>query len=306
MIFLATLKQMIILFIFVTIGYIFNRKKYFPAKTDEVIAKLENNLLMPALIINTFYMQCTIENLSKKYSIFVAGIIVLTITVGIAYGLAKIFGNDDYTRKIYRYSFAFPNIGFMGIAVVQGIGGEELLFDYMIFTLPYNLLIYSIGITWLLPSVEQGSFNLGNLKNPLFGAMAIGIALGLVAIPIPTTVQTALSALSSAMSPLAMLLTGYVIAKFDVKELLKIQKVYGAVLFRLIIIPVLIYAVFYLFRIPNNIMIPTICALAMPMGLNTVVIPTAYGLNVDLGASMALVSSVAAIATIPLIFALIL
>ena len=46
-----------------------------------------------------------------------------------------------------------------------------------------------------------------------------------------------------------------------------------------------------------------ICAVAMPMGLNTVVIPAAYGEDTSAGASMALISSVLSIGTIPLVFA---
>ena len=44
----------------------------------------------------------------------------------------------------------------------------------------------------------------------------------------------------------------------------------------------------------------------MPLGLNTVVIPAAYGKDTSIPAGMALVSHVLSIATIPLIIAILL
>jgi len=304
--FYTTIQQMFILFIFICIGYICNKKMFLAPNTDESLAKLENNILMPALILNTFISQCTIKTLSQKWEIFIWGILILAGTLVVSHLLAKIFREDAYTENIFRYSFAFPNIGFMGIAVIQGIGGADLLFDYMIFTLPYNLFIYSIGVTWLLPGNGSQKFQLKKLINPMFTAMAIGTILGLLAPPIPQVVMGSISSLSACMSPLAMILTGYVIAKFNVLELLKNKKVYIASILRLIAIPLLTYSVLIVLNVSHNIILPAICALAMPMGLNTIVIPIAHKLDVTLGASMALISSVAAVITIPIVFMLIL
>ena len=304
--FYTTIQQMLILFIFICIGYVCNKKMFLTQNTDESMAKLENNILMPALILNTFISQCTVKTLSQKWEIFLWGSIILAVTLIISCLLGKIFGEDAYTENVFRYSFAFPNIGFMGIAVIQGIGGADLLFDYMIFTLPYNLFIYSIGVTWLLPGKGTRKFDFKKLINPMFAAMAIGTALGLLAVPMPQIIMGSISSLSACMSPLAMILTGYVIAKFNVIELLKIKKVYIASVIRLIYIPLLAYSILNVLNISNVIILPAICALAMPMGLNTIVIPTAHKLDVTLGASMALISSVAAVITIPIVFMLIL
>jgi predicted permease len=51
-------------------------------------------------------------------------------------------------------------------------------------------------------------------------------------------------------------------------------------------------------------MLCTVCSLAMPLGLNTIVIPNAYGRDTTVAASMALISHMASVGTIPLIFML--
>ena len=62
---------------------------------------------------------------------------------------------EDYMRKIYKYSFAVANFSFMGNAVVLGIFGEGVLFDYMIFTLPRCLYVYSFGTASLIPKTKE-------------------------------------------------------------------------------------------------------------------------------------------------------
>lgn len=44
------------------------------------------------------------------------------------------------------------NIAFMGNAVVEGIFGNDILFDYLMFTLPINLFLNSIGASMALIS----------------------------------------------------------------------------------------------------------------------------------------------------------
>lgn len=44
------------------------------------------------------------------------------------------------------------NIAFMGNAVVEGIFGNDILFDYLMFTLPINLFLNNIGASMALIS----------------------------------------------------------------------------------------------------------------------------------------------------------
>ena len=61
-----------------------------------------------------------------------------------------------------------------------------------------------------------------------------------------------------------------------------------------------------LFNADSGVIKVTLCATAMPLGLNTVVFPAAFGGDTTPGASMALVSHLMSVITIPIMFALIL
>lgn len=302
-VFSASFNQMLVLFTFMALGYFLNFKGILPLNTSLALSRLETNVLVPCLVFNTFYKYCTVENISVKWLYIVYGAVLTIVSVLIAVFLSKLFSKDDYLRKIYTYSFAVANFSFMGNAVVLGIFGEDVLFDYMIFTLPLCLYVYSYGTASLKPD-NDSKLSIKMFMNPICLAMLFGAIAGLVKLTIPKFLVTAISSAGACMSPLAMMLTGFVVANFSIKRLAKVWRIYVASVLRLIILPLLFVLVLKLLKTDSSVIMLTLCATAMPLGLNTVVFPAAYGGDTTPGASMALISHLMSIITIPIMFTL--
>jgi predicted permease len=305
-VFSATLNQMFVLFTFMALGYFLNFKGILPLNTSIAVSRLETNVLVPCLVFNTFYKYCTVENVSQKWSYIVYGTIITVVSILIGIFLSKLFAKDNYLQKIYTYSFAVANFSFMGNAVVLGIFGEDVLFDYMIFTLPLCLYVYSFGTASLIPKKEneKSKFSFKVFLNPICISMFLGAVAGLTKMYIPPFLLTAISSAGACMSPLAMILTGFVVANFSIKKLATVKRIYLASLLRLIVLPLIFVFALKLAGTNDTIVMLTLCATAMPLGLNTVVFPAAYGGDTTPGASMALISHLMSIITIPIMFAL--
>lgn len=153
-IFSSVIFQIAVLFSFILIGFILCRLNLLPRETSEVLSKLENKIFMPAVVINTFRTNCTVKNITEKWVFIAYSTAILAFCIAAAFVIAHFLGKTPYLRKIYRYSIAVSNFGFVGTAMVSGIYGAESmeLFDYLMFTLPLNLFTYSIGIAWLVPN----------------------------------------------------------------------------------------------------------------------------------------------------------
>lgn len=303
-VFTATLNQMLVLFIFMALGFFLNKKRLLPLDDSVVLSKLETYAFVPCLVFSVFYKYCTVENFKQKWTYMLYGAAVMAVSLPIGIVLAKFFAKDGYLKKIYTYSFAVANFSFMGNAVVLGVFGEKVLFDYMIFTLPLNLYVYSIGTASLIPTEKGGKFSVKTFVNPIFIALILGAVCGLLSVPLPKFITTAISSAGACMSPLAMLLTGFVIGGYSLKTLASDKKVYLASVIRLIILPSAFMAVLLLLKTDKDIIRVALCATAMPLGLNTVVFPAAYGGDTTPGAGMALVSHLISIITIPVMFSI--
>ena len=151
MLFQTTLNQMLVLFLFMALGFFLNKKKILPENAAGVLSKLETNVFVPCLVFNIFYKYCTVDNFREKWTYILYGAAIMAISLLIGLFLTRLFTKDAYLTRIYRYSFAVANFSFMGNAVVLGMFGEQILFDYMIFTLPLNLYVYSYGTASLIP-----------------------------------------------------------------------------------------------------------------------------------------------------------
>lgn len=301
-VFFTSFNQMLVMFTFILAGWILKRKHILSDNAGSLLSKLESTILLPALILNTFMNKCTLENLMAKSQLVLYCAVILVVITVFAYWTGKKFSKEAMTERIYRYSFIFSNFGFMGNALVLGIFGQDTLFDYMMFTIPLNIYTFSIGVSWLLPS-EDGRFHIKSLCNPICFALAVGILLGITQVPLPAFLTTAISSTAACMSPIAMLLTGFIIGGYSTRRLLSIKKVYAISLLRLIVIPAAVVLVLQLLHTSYDIILVALCALAMPMGLNTIIFPAAYGGDTNLGASMELVSQALALVTIPVMFA---
>lgn len=305
-VFYATLSPMLVLFICMLTGYILNRKKLLPENSAAVLSKLENYVLVPALIINTFTKYCTVSSLAEQYRLILYCLAALALALAIAIPLSKAFTREAYKRNVYKYALSFGNFSFMGNAIVPAILGEEALYRYMLFILPLNVAVYTWGLIILIPKGEKKQSVFKSLLNPIFVSIIIGAVIGLSGLQtyIPDFVMSAVGNLSACMGPLAMVLTGFVIGGYEIVKLLKDAKVYVAAFLRLIVLPALFIVVLKLLGADRDTLILTLFAYGTPLGLNTVVFPAAYGGDTSTGASMAMISHTLCVITIPLMYTL--
>lgn len=305
MLFEATLNQIALLLLFIIIGYVFAKLRIIPDNTQVVLSKLENILFIPALVLGTFINNFTTEKIEAAWKLLLNCLILEIIIILLSVFLSQLCSKDRYEQSIYRYGLCFSNFGFMGNAVVSALF-PEIFLEYLIYTLPLWTLIY----LWAAPALLIGNENakptikqrLRNLLNPMFVCMIIGMAIGLTQLPMPSFVAPAITAAGNCMSPLAMLLTGMTVAQFKLKDILAIKGVYIVTVQRLILLPLLFLAVLSLWPMEKTFATCTICALSMPLGLNTIIIPGAYGKDVRVASGMALVSHIVSCVTIPIIF----
>lgn len=303
-IFGATLNQAAFLFLLIVVGYVLAKWKFVPDNGHTVLSKLENYIFVPALVMGTFIKNFTVQILGTAWKMLLGSLILNLTMIGISLLFARLLEKKRYDRNICLFGLCFSNFGFMGNAVVSALF-PEIFMEYLLFTLPLWSLIYMWGVPALLlgdegqkPTLAQ---RLKSFLNPMFIGMILGMLIGILQIPLPSFIQTAIGVAGDCMSPIAMLLTGMTVAHFDLGAILKIKSVYWATFLRLIIYPALFLVVLYFVPMPKTFALCGACALAMPAGLTPVIIPGAMGKDTRLASSFALVSHGLCCLTIPLV-----
>ncbi len=143
------------------------------------------------------------------------------------------------------------------------------------------------------------------LINPMFIAMFIGMIIGITGIKLPQWMASVITVSGECMSPIAMLLTGITVSFISLKKTFTDWEIYALSIVRLVIIPLIFVVASRFIPMEHTIFVCGLCSIAMPLGLNTIVVPSAYGKDTNAAAGMALISHLLSCITIPLIFMLI-
>lgn len=311
--FYITSKQMLLMFFLMLLGYILRKKSVIPENSNTVMAKLENYIFVPALSLYTQLTKCTMRTFTENSTLILYGFGLTLGSLILSIPISKLFikrensAEDSYQRNIYKYAMTFGNFGFMGNFIILEVWGNDLYYKYTLFTFLIGVICNSWGLYILVPK-DKGLGMIENIKRgiikPPLLALITGMLLGLSGIAryVPEFMINTFETAGRCQGPIAMLLAGFVIGGYDLKELLLNKKVYIASLFRLILIPAFISLILKASGCSVDVMTLALIAFATPLGLNTIVYPAAYGGDTKTGASMAMVSHTLSVITIPLMY----
>ncbi len=298
------LNPLLYMFLFIAAGFVLRRMKVLPDNAAAVLSRLESDFIIPGIILNSFIRHCTVESV-RSYAgpmLLCLGLQVLLILA--AGPLSKLFVKEGYYRNLYRYQLIYTSWGFMGFALVQALFGSEALYYFILFALPMSVGCYLYGVPLLTPQEEGTGSKLKNLLNPSIAATLLGAALGLAGFEkvMPQFLSDALTACTNMFSPLAMLLTGLTIGGFALKDMFLEKRSWSICLIRMVLIPPVMLGIAYLAGADDRLMLYVLFLHAMPLGLFPVIYPPRYGKDARPGASMALVSCLLCLVTVPVFY----
>ena len=304
-VFQLTLGKVGMLLIFIGIGYFLRWHHDLPDDAGRVLSLLCTLVFLPAYFIINMSKNFSMEVLGEKALLVGYGVLFVTCAVGLSCLLAKPFGRSRIERNSLIYAFAFPNYGYFGYPVIEGVFGNAVLADVMVFLIPMSLVTHSFGYSLF---VGDGKLPLKKvLFTPILISMAIGIAIGLMNLALPPFVVSALSGLSSCMSPCSMLLAGFMLGKFPLKDLLKGWRPYIYSAIRLIAIPLIFGVILKVCNMRGEFLMMPLLVAGIPLGLNLVVYPESQGYEKQSSdnAKLCFVSYLLALVVLPCTYAIV-
>lgn len=296
------LQQMIVLFILMGVGYICYRQEII---TDEVSRKLSAivvNIANPALVLSA----CTGENKIQGRELLMIAVIVIAVYAALlllAMLIPRLLSVEQKSRGTYQAMTVFSNIGFMGFPVVAALYGNEAVLYASLFSIPYNVLIYTYGVAAMAREKEnlKGSFSLKRIFNVGVIACMITIVVYLLRIPVPRFIGTTITNLSNLTAPLSMMVIGASLATIDLKKLFTDGKLILFSVIKLLLIP--IAGVFIIRQFVDNHMICGVCMvmLATPVGSMTAMMAQQYDGDYEMASKGVALTTMLSVITMPVV-----
>lgn len=292
--FTILLKQLMIMSIFICIGYILFKKKMITVNGSKELSNLLLYIVLPAVIINSYNVKSTPERVEGIIISFIVSLIALILSICVC---ALVYGKR---KKIEHFGVSFSNAGFMGIPIATAIIGNENVFYISAFVALLNILQWTYGVVVMTESKD--CIKLDKLiKNPILIAMVIGLSIFFLQIPVPEVATKTISSLASLNAPMAMIILGVYLAQTDIKSVFVGKEMYISSFIRLVFIPVFTLLMLYFLPINQNIKLAVIIAASAPIGSNVAVFAQIYNLDYKHAVKTVCLTTILSVISMPFI-----
>lgn len=296
---IAVFSQLISLFLMIGAGYLAARASLISPDLRPKLSALVLSVTCPCVIISSVLSSS--GGGADMARALLTAIVYFAAMIALAVLLTRLVRTPQEESRLDQMMLVFTNLIFMGLPIVQSLYGASGVAMLSMFVLVFNFLVYTYGVLMLCAGAR---LRLRDLLNPGVISALIALFLGLTHLRLPGPMESALSSIGSATTPLAMMIIGASLAHSDVRAAFTKIRLYRVSLLRLLVMPLCVLAVVRL--LPMDAALAGICVVvsAMPIAGNCGMLADVYTPG-DMTASHAIiVSTLLCAATLPLILAL--
>lgn len=292
------LNQVLVLFLLILTGYFSRKFNLLNNEKTKTLSDIVLKLTLPALIISSMQMDFSISVLIKSGNFILLSLIVYLVIFVLSIILPKFLKSSEEEIGVYKFSLMFSNVGFMGYPIVNAVFGKKALFYTAIYNLPFNLLVFTIGILFLSKNIK---LNKKIVLNPGIISVLIGFTMFLLSIRLPLPIKMTMDMIGAVTTPISMMVIGSLLAKNKISTIFTNWRLYIITFIRLFFIP------FFIWILLRNIITDplmlgiSILISSMPVAANSAILAEEYEGNAELASKIVFISTFFSIISIPII-----
>lgn len=295
------IEKMVLLVMLLALGYLCARLKLVGPEFNKGLSKLVINVFLAGMILSSVIN----KKLEMTGGDVAFGLLMMTFSMLICLGIGwlspTLLRIKDGDKGMYRLLAAFMNNGFVGFPLVAAVYGENAVFFASLSNIPFNLLLYTVGVMLLQRGDKSTKFSIKSVINVPIVATLIAFVIFIFEIPMPKLVDDVADTISAATVPLSMMCVGLSLGSVSLKEALLQPRLYGISLVRLLICPLAVWLVLRIF-ITNPVILGTIVILtACPSAILCTILGIQYGRDGVESSEAIFISTMLSMITIPLL-----
>ncbi|MBQ8934758.1 MAG: AEC family transporter [Lachnospiraceae bacterium] len=269
------------------------------SEDSKVLSKLSLYFVTPCVIFNSFQQELTPQIRQGLFTAVLLAVVFQTIYILFAALLKRVW----HANEVERASIIFTNAGNLIIPIVAYVLGQEWVIYVSGYITVFNIICWTYGVRMF---DSKSAFSLKKvLLNPNILAVLLGIITLFSGIRLSGPLEVAFDDVSGMIGPLSMMITGMVVGSMNLKDLTANKRVWGVLLFRMVItsgIAVLVAGLSGIAgRIPSGheiVMISLLSAVA-PSASNINQLAILYNHDAKYASAINVLTTLSCIATMP-------
>lgn len=300
------MQQVAVIFLLVLIGVFVKKKHIVTLEAARQFCNFVMLVVTPSMLVSVFQHDYDRQLLTEMgfAALLIIGFHILSAVVAVWMFRPRADGRES----IERLGTVFSNCGFMGIPLITAAMGEVGRMFAVVYIAIFNIYLWTHGVMLVRRSNKLSLVEI--LFSPGTLGAAVGIALFLLKIRLPTVLFDGVNFISAMNTPLPMILTGIFIADIPIKKALTNLRVYLVAFMRLLGLPLIFLALILLSGVrglpgvTDQAILGVMISCACPAAIATMMMPARFGGDTGYAAVMIAVSTLFSIVTIPAIAAI--
>ena len=297
------LQQMIIMFLLMSVGFVGSKIGMITEETSKRLSAIVVNIANPAMILVSGISDERMEG-RELLSLTVVILTIYAVLLLLAYLLPVLLRVDPKSRGVYQAMTVFSNIGFMGYPIIAALYGSSAILYGALYSIPFNILIYTFGVSALRKKEngeEKKKLSLKEVLNIGVITSIISLILYLWQIRVPGFLTDTLSYLGNLTAPLSMMVIGASMTSISLRELFTDVRLLLFSLIKLLLIPV--FGMLLIRQVVTN---EVICGvfmimLATPAGSMTAMLAQEYDGDYETASRGVTLTTLLSVITMPVV-----
>ena len=312
---------MLTLFALVIVGYVAGKLGYLGGDFDRQLSRLVINITCPALILSSA-MTGTLPDRRFILPLLAISVITYAVLTAVAFIVPRWLTRRRDDEGAIGFALMFGNVGFMGYPVVDSIFGHEAVFYAAVLNVVNTFAVFTVGTILIIgrglqiPAATIETTALHNdsgrfQKKVLYSTPMIAayLTMAIVALEIdgiPAYVSQPLTMLGNITVPAALLIIGSSMSHLSLRTMLGNTTVYVTTLFRLVLLPIAVYALTMAMGFSEYVVNINTLVIAMPVATYGTILCLRYGRDTTMITEVTFITTLLSMLTIPLIATLLL
>lgn len=295
---MAAFESILVIVMIIATGYFIKKHNIVSEQFRTDLSHFVVKIALPFYLINSMRQERSLEALRSSLTIMVVGFLFYVIACLLSNVVIKSFNVPEEKKAPIQFSLIFPNASYMAFPVIEILLGQQAIFYAAMFNLSFHGFLWGYGVRIFH---KNESIQLKKILSPPFIAVVLGYLFFLTGVEIPTAISSFMGMVGRTASPLAMIIVGMLLGSMNVNELLNEPKLYLASIYKLVILPSLLFSVLYIIGFRGYTLFVPVIITAMPVAINSVLIATFYNKDYKTMTTLVILSTLLSLITISIL-----
>ncbi|MCL1821237.1 MAG: AEC family transporter [Prolixibacteraceae bacterium] len=291
--FLIAIKTVLPLFLVIFTGFLFSKTKASSPNWVDILNKYALWIGFPALVIIS--LQSLDFSDGPVFRLIACNSTYIVCCILLAYPFSALCRLPNLKRRTLFLIFAFGNVSYLGIPLLQNVFGDNILPVAAIISAVYLFWLLTLGIILVEVHGDNNTQPLkivvGLLKNPLLISIFAGMALVVFNIELPRVIDKSVRLFAESVTAVVLFSLGMFLG-FQKKESWRSWLNPAFFVFiTMIFFPAIFYLIMKSGDLPADYISASILDAAMPLGLTPYALSQQYKLDAPFAARLVVLAT---------------